>query len=141
MLVCMNTNVSIMRALMARTVALIAAMMFAFVASTSGAYAQSNRGGAAGLVAALVQIATDDVVEVNVVDSFNNLRALNNVLNNSPILSNNDIDVTVGDINVLTDFLNNNNITLQDFLNENNIVLTDILQVVVLDTGDIIVLI
>ncbi|MDP9379207.1 MAG: hypothetical protein M3Q29_03500 [Chloroflexota bacterium] len=124
------------------SLALVAALMLSFTVGFSDrASAQSNRGGAAGLVAALVQIATDDVVEVNVVDSFNNLRALNNVLNNSPILSNNDIDVTVGDINVLTDFLNNNNITLQDFLNENNIELEDILQVIVLNTDDIVVLI
>ncbi len=92
-------------------------------------------------MAAVVQIATDDVVEVNVVDSFNNLRALNNVLNNSPILSNNDIDVTIGDVTILENFLNNNNVTLQDFLNNNNITLEDIVQVVVLDTGDIVVLI
>ncbi len=124
------------------SLALVAALMLSFTVGFSDrASAQSNRGGAAGLVAALVQIATDDVVEVNVVDSFNNLRALNNVLNNSPILSNNDIDVTVGDISVLTDFLNNNNITLQDFLNENNIELEDILQVIVLNTDDIVVLI
>ncbi len=124
------------------SLALVAALMLSFTVGFSDrASAQSNRGGAAGLVAALVQIATDDVVEVNVVDSFNNLRALNNVLNNSPILSNNDIDITVGDISVLTDFLNNNNITLQDFLNENNIELEDILQVIVLNTDDIVVLI
>ncbi|MDP9381076.1 MAG: hypothetical protein M3Q29_13195 [Chloroflexota bacterium] len=92
-------------------------------------------------MAAVVQIATDDVVEVNVVDSFNNLRALNNVLNNSPVLSNNDIDVTIGDVTILENFLNNNNVTLQDFLNNNNITLEDIVQVVVLDTGDIVVLI
>src|SRR5688572_11236566 len=62
---------------------------------------QGQAGGAAGLVAAVVQIAADDVVDVRIVDSFNNLRALNNVLNNSPILSQNDVDVTVGDISIL----------------------------------------
>lgn len=70
--------------------------------------AQSNRGnkqaqgaGASGLVAAVVQVAANDVVDVRVVDSLNNLIAVENVLNNSPILSSNDIDVTVGDISLL----------------------------------------
>jgi hypothetical protein len=66
-----------------------------------GVAAQGNgnqTGGAAGLVAAVVQ--ADDVVEI--VDSFNNLRALNNVLNNSPILNDLEIDVTVEDVDVLT---------------------------------------
>ncbi len=116
-----------------------ASLLMAITAVTSVNAAPRQVGGAAGLVAAVVQIATDDVVTVNVVDSFNNINALNNVLNNSPILSNNNIDVTVGDITILQDFLNNNNVTLENFLNNNNIVLTDILQIVVLDTGDIII--
>ncbi|HEV2067655.1 MAG TPA: hypothetical protein VGR08_12540, partial [Thermomicrobiales bacterium] len=37
-----------------------------------------NQGGAVGLLALLAQIQADDVVNVEVVDSFNNLRALNN---------------------------------------------------------------
>ena len=67
-----------------------------------GVAAQGNQGqagGAAGLVAAIVQAQLDDTVNVEVVDSLNNLRALNNVLNNSPILSQNDINVS--DIDVL----------------------------------------
>ena len=124
------------------SLALVAAMAFALTAGFTGQASaqQSNVGGVAGLVAALVQINADDVVDVNIVDSFNNLKLLNNILNNSPILSNNDVDVTIGDIDVLTNFLNNNNVTLEDFLNDNNIVLSDILQVIVLDGGDIIVL-
>lgn len=98
-----------------------------------GGSGQGQAGGAAGLIAAVAQIQADDVVNVQVVDSFNNLRALNNILNN------NDIDVTVGDISVLTDFLNANDITLQDFLNDNTIVLSDIVAIRVLDTDDIIV--
>ncbi len=113
----------------------------AAVGTVSTVSAQSNQGGAAGLVAAVVQIAADDVVDVRVVDSFNNLRALNNVLRNSPILSNNDVDVTVGDISILENFLNNNNITLEDFLNDNTIVLDDIVAVGLLSTGDVIVFI
>ena len=94
---------------------------------------QSNRGGAAGLVAAVVQIAADDVVDVRVVDSFNNLRALNNVL------SNNDVDIAVGDVSILSDFLNNNNITLENFLNDNNVVLEDVVAIGLLETGDVII--
>ena len=123
----------------------LAASLFGTVAagtvSTVSARQIDQRGGAAGLVAAVVQIAADDVVDVRVVDSFNNLRALNNVLRNSPILSNNDVDVTVGDISILENFLNNNNITLEDFLNDNTIVLDDIVAVGLLSTGDVIVFI
>lgn len=60
--------------------------------------------GAAGLIPVVAQVALDDT-DIRVIDSsFNNLDALNNVLNNSPILNNNDVDV-----NVLTfeDALNN----------------------------------
>ena len=89
------------------------------------------------MVAAVALIAADDVVNVQVVDSLNNLRALNNILNNSPILSG--IDVTVGDVTVLENFLNDNEITLQDFLKENNITLEDIVSINVLSTDDIIV--
>ena len=68
-------------------------------------------GGAAGLVAAVVQVAanveTGDIVTVTVTDSLNNLlqnadidvNILRNVLNNA--LRNADIDVTVSNISVL----------------------------------------
>jgi hypothetical protein len=101
--------------------------------------AQSNAGGAAGLVAAVVQVAADDVVDVNVVDSFNNLRALNNVLRNSPILNDNNVEVTVGDVSILEDFLNNNNITLEEFLNDNLVALEDVVAIGILSTDDIII--
>jgi hypothetical protein len=63
---------------------------------------QGNQGGAAGLVAAVVQANLNDTVDVIVTDSFNNLkvRALNNILNNSPIL--NDLNIEVTDVNVLS---------------------------------------
>ena len=117
------------------SLALVAAMAFALTVGSTGSVSaqQSNAGGAAGLVAALVQINADDVVEVNVVDSFNNLTALNNILNNSPILSNNDIDVTVGDVSLLSNFLNNNTITLTDFLNDLDIDIDDVVGVALLD--------
>ena len=84
-----------------------------------------NQGGAAGLVAALVQAQDSPLVNVEVVDSLNNLRALNNVLNNSPILSNNDIDVVVQEIDA--DILNIEigDVTIEDILN--NLVIQDIL--------------
>jgi hypothetical protein len=101
--------------------------------------AQTNVGGAAGLVAAVVQVAADDVVDVNVVDSLNNLRALNNVLRNSPILNDNNVEVTVGDVSILEDFLNNNNITLEEFLNDNLVALEDVVAIGILSTDDIII--
>lgn len=83
------------------------AVLFAAIAMPAAAAGKSNNnkqaqaGGASGLVAAVVQVAANDVVDVRVVDSLNNLVAIENVLNNSPILSRNDIDVTVGDISLL----------------------------------------
>lgn len=62
---------------------------------------QGQAGGAAGLVALVAQVAANDVVDVRVVDTLNNLQAVKNVLNNSPILSGNDVDVTVGDVSLL----------------------------------------
>ena len=110
----------------------------ATLGTVSTVSAQSNQGGAAGLVAAVVQIALDDVVEVRVVDSLNNLTALNNILNNSPILSGNNIDVTVGDVSILENFLNNNNVTLTEFLNNNNITLEDVVAIRILSIDDVI---
>jgi hypothetical protein len=100
---------------------------------------QVSQNGAVGLVAAVVSalnnVNVDDtnidvaVVELN--DSLNNLTALNNVLNNSPILSNNDIidDVTLTDVNVLS--IDQSEV-LNDFLNNNDIDITAVVGVVVL---------
>jgi hypothetical protein len=106
-----------------------------------GVAAQGNGnqvGGAAGLVAAVVQ--ADDVVDVYVVDSLNNLRALNNILNNSPILNQNDIDVTLNDVaDVLT--IDVGGITLEDFLNNNDVAVDDVVAVGILDNGSVIIFI
>lgn len=91
-----------------------------------------GQNGAAGLVAAVVDatvILNDvsvDVVVVDLSNSLNNLRALNNVLNN------NDIDVTVQDISVLDG-------AVIQILNDNNIALDDVVGVAVLSGGDLIV--
>lgn len=70
--------------------------------------ATSDRGGAAGLVAAVVQAAVN-ACDVNVLnDSVNDLlqnadiHALENILNNSPILSANNITVDNISVDVLT---------------------------------------
>jgi hypothetical protein len=92
--------------------------------------AAPQRGGAAGLVALVQAVVNANVgvaacdIDINILnDSLNNLlrnadiRALNNILNNSPILSNDAIDVTVTEvlngvqINVLSSGLN---ITITD---------------------------
>lgn len=117
----------------------------AFVAAFSvAAAAQTDqKGGAAGLVAAVLQIATDDTlqnngtVDVRVIQldrSLNNLTALNNVLNNSPVLSKNNVEVTVQDIQALND-----NTVLTDFLKNNNIAIGQVVGASVLSGGDIIV--
>ncbi len=123
--------------------ALALAMMGGFVGSTA---AQTNQqGGAAGVVAAVANVNVEDnVIDVAVVElnnSLNNLTALNNVLNNSPILSNNDVDVTVGDITVLQDFLNENDIdiTVENFLNNNDIDIEDVVAIGILNGTDVVV--
>ena len=118
------------------TAALAASLVGTAAAGTvADVAAQSNRGGAAGLVAVLAQVAADDVVDVRVVDSFNNLRALNNVL------SNNDVDVTVGDVTILQDFLNDNNIDIdvEDFLNNLEVDIDDVVAIGILNGQDVIV--
>ena len=62
------------------------------------------------------------------------------MLNNSPILSGNDIDVTVGDVSLLSNFLNEKNVTLTDFLNNLDLVIGDVVGIAILSGGDIIVL-
>ncbi len=123
--------------------ALALAMMGGYAGSTA---AQTNQqGGAAGVVAAVANVNVEDneidvaVVELN--NSLNNLTALNNVLNNSPILSNNDVDVTVGDITVLQDFLNENeiDITVENFLNNNDVDIDDVVAIGILNGTDVVV--
>ncbi len=93
----MNTNIK--RGIV--TGALSLSLLGGSVAGVA-AHNQGNQGGAAGLVAAVVQANLNDTVDVIVTDSFNNLkvRALNNILNNSPIL--NDLNIEVTDVNVLS---------------------------------------
>ncbi len=88
------------------------------------------------MVAAVVQANLNDTVDVIVTDSFNNLRALNNFLNNSPITVT-DV-VTVGEINLV---LNDAQITaLTDFLNDANLEVNNVVVVVrVLSSGDFLV--
>lgn len=100
---------------------------------------QGQQGGAAGVVNAIVQAQLDDTVNIEIVDSLNNLRALNNVLNNSPILSNNDIDVTLQDIDVNVLSITVGDVTVQEVLNDNDIAIDDVVAVTVLETGDVLI--
>lgn len=119
----------------------------AMMLSLSGpAFAQPTQVNAGNLVSALnnVNVEIDqlrvlnnltitDVQVVNVEDSVNNNRALNNILNNNQT-----------DIAVLQDFLNNsvnnNNVEfLQNFLNNNDIDIDDVVAIDVLRNGDVVV--
>ena len=107
-----------------------------------GVAAQGNGnqvGGAAGLVAAVVQ--ADDVVDIYVVDSLNNLRALNNILNNSPILSQNNIDVTLRNIDVNVLNISVGDVTVGDVLSDNEIDIDDVISVGILENGAVILFI
>ena len=135
------------------SLALVAALLGTFALGTARASAQNTtqKGGAAGLVAAVVQLVDTRVINiedstvqvglVNVNRSLNNLTALNNVLNNSPILSNNDIDVVdVIDIGDVTVVLNNIQIgILNNFLNANEDLIDAVVGIAVLSTGDLVV--
>jgi hypothetical protein len=116
------------------TAALAASLIGTAAIGAVSAQQTNQGGGAAGVVAAVANIAATDTVDVVVQDSLNNLRALNNVLRNSPILSG--IDVTVRDVSVLDqaeiDILNN-------VLNANDIDIDDVVGVAVLSGGDFIV--
>lgn len=68
-----------------------------------------------------------DIAVVEVEDSFNNLQALNNVLNN------NDIDVNIQDVEILSD----NQI---EVLRNAEIDIDDVIGVDVLDDGDLLVI-
>lgn len=95
-------------------------------------------GGAAGVVAANVQVdrtlndltVLSNIGEIKVVEVSD---SLNNVLNRSPILSNNVV--------TLQDFLNNctvlSCIEISNFLNNNDVALTDVVAVDVLSGGEI----
>ena len=99
-----------------------------------------TRNGAVGLVAAVVNAqdlvdVTDSTIDIAVVElnnSLNNLRALNNVLNN------NDVDITVQDIDVLTDFQID---ILRNALQNADIDIDDVVGVAILNGGDFIVFI
>lgn len=114
------------------------AMTVTVAAPAMGAPSPTNQsGGAAGVVAAVVQV-DDTLNELSVLSPGGDQNievvtvkdSLNNVLNNSPILSNNVI--------TLQNFLNNNTV-LTDFLNDNNILITDVVAVDVLSGGDIVI--
>jgi hypothetical protein len=107
--------------------------------------------GAGGVVAATVtalqNVAINDTVDVTIVqlnNSLNNLRALNNVLNNSPIANNNNIlqGITVQNIDVAiaNGSLNNNNLPiLQNALQNADIAIGQVVGVAVLSNGDLLV--
>lgn len=114
------------------------AMTLTVAAPAIAAPSPTNQsGGAAGVIAAVVQV-DDTLNDLSVLSPGGDQNievvtvkdSLNNVLNNSPILSNNVI--------TLQDFLNDNTV-LTDFLNDNNILVTDVVAVDVLSGGDIVI--
>lgn len=107
--------------------------------------------GAAGLVNALVglnhTLNGNQVGLVNVGNSLNNLTALNNVLNNSPVLSGNNVlngspilNNSLNNLVTITNVLNNslNGLTL---LSSNNIAIGQVLGIAVLSGGGIAVIV
>lgn len=115
----------------------IAAMMLAApVANAASRNGAVQSGGAAGLIAAVVQV-NDTLNDLSVLSDIGSIEvitvkdSLNNVLQNATFLNN---------ITVLQDFLNNNDVdVLNDALNNNNVTVTDVIAIDVLSGGDIII--
>ena len=123
--------------------ALAGTMAVSAVSAGAAAPNPNNQsGGAAGLVAAVVQV-QDTLNNLQVLSGNENLEivtvkdSLNNVLQNATFLNN---------ITILQDFLNQPNCSvvalcdsLTDFLNNNNVLITDVVAIDVLSGGDIVV--
>lgn len=127
-----------------RMVLALAATLALSVVSTGAAAPNPNNqsGGAAGVVAAVVQV-QDTLNDLQVLSGNENLEivtvkdSLNNVLQNARFLNN---------ITILQDFLNQPNCSviavcdsLKNFLNNNDVVITDVVAIDVLSGGDIVV--
>ena len=123
----------------------VLALTLAMSVVSAGAAApnpNNQSGGAAGLVAAVVQV-QDTLNNLQVLSGNENLEivtvkdSLNNLLQNARILNN---------VTILQDFLNNPNCSvvavcdsLYDFLNNNNVAINDLVAINVLSGGDIVV--
>ena len=123
--------------------ALAATMALSVVSAGAAAPSPNNQsGGAAGVVAAVVQV-QDTLNNLQVLSGNENLEivtvkdSLNNVLQDARLLNN---------ITILQDFLNQPNCSvvalcdsLTDFLNDNNVQISDVVAIDVLSGGDIVV--
>ena len=109
---------------------------------STGAAKPNQVGGAAGVVAAVVQV-DRTLNDLQVLSNIGNLEivtvkdSLNNVLQNARFLNN---------ITILQNFLNNPTCSvvavcdsLQNFLNANNVLITDVIAINVLSGGDIVI--
>ena len=130
------TNTRTRSALAAITAALAMVVTSAAAASAAPANATRQSGGAAGVVAAVVQV--DDALnnlsvlsDIGSVEVITVKDSLNNVLQNATFLNN---------VTVLQNFLNNNDVdVLNDALNNNNVVITDVIAIEVLSGGDLVI--
>ena len=114
----------------------VAAMMIAAPAANAANRGTTQSGGAAGVVAAVVQV-DDTLNDLSVLSDIGSVEvitvkdSLNNVLQNATFLNN---------VTVLQDFLNNNDVdVLNDALNNNNVLVSDVIAIDVLSGGDIVV--
>lgn len=118
------------------------AATMALSAVSAGAAQPNQVGGAAGVVAAVVQV-DRTLNDLQVLSNIGNLEivtvkdSLNNVLQNARFLNN---------ITVLQDFLNNPTCSvvavcdsLKNFLNSNDVLITDVVAIDVLSGGDIVI--
>jgi len=124
-----------------RTTTFVAAACASLALAVPAALAQPNNqsGGAAGVVAAVVQV-QDTLNNLQVLSGNGNVEiitvkdSLNNLLQNATFLNN---------ITILQDFLNNNTClavcqSLNNVLNNNNVQVADLVAIDVLSGGDLI---
>ena len=122
--------------------ALAATMALSLVSMGAAAPKNNQSGGAAGVVAAVVQV-QDTLNNLQVLNNIGTIEivtvkdSLNNVLQNAKFLNN---------ITILQNFLNNPSCSvvavcnsLQNFLNANDVLITDVVAINVLSGGDIVI--
>ena len=129
-----------MRFRMRIAAAMLGAALFTLAAPIAATAQPDQAGGAAGVVAAVVQV-QDVLNELQVLSGNGNVEivtvkdSLNNVLQNARFLNN---------IQILQDFLNGqcqvaSCIEITDVLNNNDVAISDVIAIDVLSGGDIVV--
>lgn len=116
-------------------------MAVGLAAAPASARHANQSGGAAGVIAAVVQVdrTLNDLVDLNIEDSNIEIVTVKDSLNN--VLNNNRVEVLSRNQTTIQNFLNNCTIAscfeISNFLNNNDVAISDVVAVEVLSGGDI----